>query len=278
MKFGKNQTLKFGTEQGSYSLVTDREYFDSQITTTDSEAELLLSFFDKDNIHVGKVKDDKAKAAKPFKLYPQGEEIILNLVFPKPNKTELRLYLSANAGFKPEPGSVWFMFVRDTELWIGGMSELEWRTQNAIIIYDADEGIYQDSITQMDAIKLSSLKARDVFARDRNLAVKRMQIENYKCEYDTSHFLFNSRYTNRPYLEAHHLVPISLQGQNNLKLDVIENIYSLCPCCHRAIHHADKDLTKSIINKLVAKRPATLETFNLSINDLFSYYSVEDIH
>lgn len=277
MKFGISQKIKFGSDEGSYSLVTERELLDSQITATDSEAELLLKFFGRENINIGNVASDKAKSGKNFRLFPQGKSITLNLVFPKPHKTELRLYLSSTAGFKPEPNSVWFMFIKNDDLWIGSTSEADWRNENSIIIYDESEEIYQDSLAELDEIKITNLKARDVFARDRGLAIKRIQLEKYTCEYDPSHNLFDSRHTKLPYLEAHHLIPISLQKQIVQKLDVIENIFSLCPFCHRAIHHANIDLTRKIINRLVDKRPQVTSIINFQIVDFYRLYSVEDI-
>lgn len=117
-----------------------------------------------------------------------------------------------------------------------------------------------------------------VFARDRNLALKRIEIENFKCEFDFSHQLFESHHTNRPYLEAHHLIPIALQKDTQQKLDVLVNIFSLCPYCHRAIHHADKGLTRNIIDKLVDKRPEVLSLMDITKPDMYSFYSVEDIY
>ncbi len=83
-----------------------------------------------------------------------------------------------------------------------------------------------------------------------------------------------SRHTNRPYLEAHHLIPMSLQKDTQKKLDVLDNIFSLCPYCHRAIHHADKNLTINIIDKLVDKRPKVLDIINLQRPDMYSFYAV----
>lgn len=218
------------------------------------------------------------KSGKKFKLYPHGQEITLNLVFPKPNKTELRLYLSSKADFKPESNSIWFMFIKDSDLWIGSMPETEWRNENSIIIYDESEDVYQDSLAELDEIKINSLKAKDVFSRDRNLAIKRIKMENYFCEYNASHDVFTSRHTNLPFLEAHHLIPMSLQKLTAKKLDVLDNIFSLCPYCHRAIHHADKNLTRNIIDKLVHKRPQVLDIMNVTSADLFGFYSVEEIY
>lgn len=83
MKFGTIQRKMFGTAVGAYSIVTDRENYDSQITLTDYEAEIVLSHFGKNNIHVGNVKSNLALSKKHFRLFPSGKPISLNLVFPK---------------------------------------------------------------------------------------------------------------------------------------------------------------------------------------------------
>ncbi len=167
MRFGKSQHIKFNSETGAYSVVTPRENYDSQITATDEEANLLLSFFGKENIQIGNVKSNPEKAKQAFYLYPEGNEISLNLVFPKPEKPELRLYLSARAGFKPDGDDIWFIFQQDDKLWIGAMNETLWRSQNQVLVYDESEGNYQDSLQELDEIKFNKLKSRDVYSRDR---------------------------------------------------------------------------------------------------------------
>lgn len=129
MNFGKSQQLKFDSTRGTYSVVTAREHQDSQITVAGVEAELLSGFFGRGAIFEGNVKAGGDKAAKTFRLHPDGQTISLNLVFPKPGKSELRLYLSATAGFKPDADDVWFMYVKNNELWIGAMDEAGWRTE-----------------------------------------------------------------------------------------------------------------------------------------------------
>jgi hypothetical protein len=126
MEFSFIHEIKLGAKNGAYSKVTQREYQDSQITVSSEEASFLLAFFGREEIHVGNVKSDRVKANKKFKLYPTGKEISLNLVFPKPKKNELRLYLSERAGFKPLSNDIWFMFEKDNVLWIGSLSEDEW--------------------------------------------------------------------------------------------------------------------------------------------------------
>lgn len=277
MQFGANQKLKFNSPIGAYSLVTEREFYDSQITATDSEANLLINFFGRENLHIGNVASDKTKSGKIFKLYPDGKEILLNVVFPKPNKTELRLYLSTRAGFKPTAGAVWFMFEKDHALWIGSMPESVWRDENSIIVYDETENAYQDSLLELDEIKINNLRARDVFSRDRNLGLARLRLENYTCEYDAKHPLFYSRHTQVPYLEAHHLIPMALQKITAKKLDVLENIFCLCPYCHRAIHHAERELTKDIVFKLLDKRQNLLNLMGMQPSDILGFYALEEI-
>jgi len=277
MKFGASQKIKFKSDLGSYSIVTARESYDSQITVTDHETELLIKHFGRKNILVGNVRSDRVSARKEFKKYPTGESIFLNLVFPKPEKTELRLYISKKSKFRPNANEVWFIFIRDGDIWIGAMTEAQWRTENSLLLFDEDEQKYQDSIEELDEIKRTTLKARDIFSRDRKLALKRLEKENFKCEVNESHKLFVSKHTARPYLEAHHLLPMALQNIYRKNLDVLDNIFCLCPDCHRAIHHAESNYAKNIINILINKRPSVLDILKVNHDDIHRYYALEDI-
>lgn len=277
MKFGISQKFKFNSEIGTYSIVTEREYFDSQITATDYETALLIQHFGLNNIHVGNVGSNKIAAKKQFRKFPSGEIIFLNLVFPKPEKSELRLYLSSKAGFKPNPMSVWFIYLYQNDIWIGSMDEIQWRNENSLLLYDEDEQKYQDSIEELDVIKSTKLKERDVYTRDSKLALRRLEKANFKCEFDKKHDLFISRHTKRPYLEAHHLLPMALQKTTTKKIDTLENIFCLCPNCHRAIHHSESTQAREIIDALVEIRPTVLSILNIKNTDIHGYYALEEI-
>lgn len=276
MRFGKVQARKFGTNIGAYSVVTDREYFDSQITLTDYEAELVIDHFGLGYIHVGNVQSNPHLASKVLRLYPNGQLIHLNIVFPKPDKTELRLYISSRAGFKPNGGEIWFMFLKDGDIWVGAMTEEEWRIESSELKRDYFDSIYQESLDETNKIRISKLKERDAYARDRNVAIERMKLSNFSCEYDPRHGLFISRFCGMPYLEAHHLIPIGLQGDFRESLDTVHNVFCLCPNCHRAVHHAEKYLARSILSSLACSRDV-LDRFSLSVDDLFSLYAIEEI-
>jgi 5-methylcytosine-specific restriction protein A len=276
MKFGKVQEGRFGTSAGAYSVVTDRENYDSQITLTDYEAELVISHFGRQNLHVGNVQSNRTLASKPLRLYPTGEYVNLNIVFPKPEKTELRLYISSRAGFKPDGGEIWFMFSKDGDIWIGAMSESAWRFESSELKRDDADSIYQESLDETDNIRIAKLKERDTYARDRNVAIKRMELAGFTCEYNPEHSLFISRFSRKPYLEAHHLIPIGLQGDFTESLDTVHNVFCLCPHCHRAVHHAEEPIARNILQTLADKRQM-LDNFTLSVPDLFSLYAIEEI-
>lgn len=276
MKFGTMQARRFDTGDGAYSIVTEREYYDSQITLTDYEADLVLSYFGKSQIHVGPVKLNPSLALKSFKLFPDGAEVKLNIVYPKPEKQELRLYISVRAGFKPASGSVLFMFVKDGSLWLGQMPENIWRLESSELKLDEYDDVYQREVDEHGIIKTTRHKERDSFSRDRKVALERLKLSRYSCEFDSKHNLFLSRFSRKPYLEVHHLIPISLQGEFPKPLDTIHNVFCLCPYCHRAVHHAEESVARDILSKLAETRPV-LDDYSLSVPELFNLYAVESI-
>lgn len=295
MEFNIVQKMTFNARRGSYSIVTERELYDSQITATDAEAELLASYFSKrgESIYTGNVRSSRGASGKIFKLFPHGENICLNLVYPKPGKSELRLYLSQRAGFFPNSGDVWFLFIsNDNSLWIGAMPERIWRQKNSLGRKDDDSS--SDSIfDEIDSTIIEKLNglgvpamARTVVqtwrisesvARRRCLAVTRMMQTNFLCEFDSSHQLFTAKATGKPYLEAHHIIPVAFQDNFPSKpLDSINNICCLCPFCHRALHHAEGVLVRRMLTRIAETRNIAAN-FNLSTRDLYRLYAVEDI-
>ena len=71
------------------------------------EADLVERFFGPAAIHQGNVASNPTLASKDFVLYPSMQSIRLNLVKPKLNKPELRLYLR-KGDFKPFPAGISF--------------------------------------------------------------------------------------------------------------------------------------------------------------------------
>lgn len=265
MEFSFLQCATFNALKGSYSPVTDREIYDSQITATDSEAKLLVDFFSQsgEGIYVGNVSSNKSAARKQFRLFPSGEQICLNLVYPKPNKTELRLYLSTRAGFMPKEGDVWFLFVSkdDGTLWIGSLPEQQWRNMN------------ENEISEVN----SNTQKQKRIIRDRDIIKRRMELCGYKCEYSERHKLFIAKESGCPYVEVHHIIPLAFQiSFAKKKLDHLNNLYSLCPYCHSAVHHAKGRIARELLSKMYDERSIGFH-YGISKLQLFQLYSVEEI-
>ncbi|MGL5797705.1 MAG: HNH endonuclease [Cetobacterium sp.] len=101
--------------------------------------------------------------------------------------------------------------------------------------------------------------------RDPNLPKIVIKLANYKCEYNEEHITFISGSTKQQYMEAHHLIPMNSQDSFKNSLDVLGNIVSLCPNCHRMIHHGDENCKNIIIEKLYNEKQKDLQKFGLEI-------------
>lgn len=280
MKFKRFHNDYFSSEAGAYSRVTGRENYDSQITLTDVEADMVINHFGYENIQIGNVGSNKEKASKTFHLFPDYEPIQLNLVFPKPEKTELRLYISSRAGFKPPAGNIWFIFKRNGVLCIGSIPESEWNSLNQMDDLDYDyQGLIELSMVeglQYDVdpggkILTQNVGSRIIFSRDPRLARMRFDLASNRCEIDASHTTFIAQRTQLPYVEAHHFIPIKYQHLFDTPLDNLTNIISLCPNCHRGIHHAVVDHKYDLITDIYSKRTELHSTF--SVDDIAQFYN-----
>ncbi|MBY0217884.1 DUF3578 domain-containing protein [Paenibacillus illinoisensis] len=101
--------------------------------------------------------------------------------------------------------------------------------------------------------------------RDASIAKEAVQAANYLCEIDPEHLTFISAVTGNNFVEAHHLIPMHFQSEFRWSLDVPGNIVSLCPNCHRMIHHANKGDKHLKIEKLYSLRKQTLIDFGIDI-------------
>jgi 5-methylcytosine-specific restriction protein A len=116
--------------------------------------------------------------------------------------------------------------------------------------------------------------SKTVTPRDPGLSKGALESANYQCEYDSSHMYFISESTKENYVEAHHLIPLSKQREFNYSLDVSANIVSLCPVCHKKIHHAEDVVREPIIKHLLNARINRLNDAGIGIspNNLLKMY------
>lgn len=112
------------------------------------------------------------------------------------------------------------------------------------------------------------------WVRDPGIARGVCEEKKYQCEVAKEHATFISRVTNRPYVEAHHFVPMGYQDEFEVSLDVPENILILCPLCHRQFHHASEKHRNLLIEHFYQSRKAGLEQRGIKtpLDRLKEYY------
>lgn len=105
------------------------------------------------------------------------------------------------------------------------------------------------------------------------IAKTALHLANYTCEINPAHTTFISK-LGKPYMEAHHLIPMAYQKDFSINIDRIENIVSICPICHSAIHLGNMSTRLELLLKLFDKREEQLKKVGLNINfgELFSKY------
>ena len=107
-----------------------------------------------------------------------------------------------------------------------------------------------------------------------------IRLAHYACELTSllpsSHDSFIARSTTHPYMEPHHLIPISRQGLFDYDIDKPSNIVCLCPVCHKRIHYGEKDDIKSMLKFLLAARILRLQADGIKVSeeDLYSFYDL----
>jgi 5-methylcytosine-specific restriction protein A len=89
----------------------------------------------------------------------------------------------------------------------------------------------QSSSTESDVRKYLTVTVQ--YERDEKIKKERLKIANSYCESCKSPAPFVRKTNGEPYLEVHHILPLSQGGA-----DTLENTIALCPNCHRKAHYA----------------------------------------
>ena len=101
--------------------------------------------------------------------------------------------------------------------------------------------------------------------RNPKIAANALKKAKYRCSLNFEHITFVSNKTKNNFVEAHHLIPMQYQKFHEFCLDVPENIVSLCPNCHRAIHHATNEQKYKMLSRLLSEREQDLAERGISI-------------
>lgn len=109
------------------------------------------------------------------------------------------------------------------------------------------------------------------YKRNPTKAKKSIILSKFQCNVDNNHTTFETK-NNKPYMEAHHLIPMAAQDKFNVSIDVDANIVCLCPMCHRRLHYGND--IKEVLLKLYNDRKELLKQsgINITFDDLMKYY------
>ncbi|KRF52561.1 hypothetical protein ASG99_12430 [Bacillus sp. Soil768D1] len=105
-----------------------------------------------------------------------------------------------------------------------------------------------------DKPKHRSVNNKKVWSRNPKYASEALADADYLCEFNNQHHHFKSKFNQKNYVEAHHLIPMSYQDQFDCSLDIHANIVSICLVCHKKIHFGLFEDKKEIIDKLFDSR------------------------
>lgn len=145
------------------------------------------------------------------------------------------------------------------ELLFGNDEITEENFQNQI----QDEKIIIDKIVDKPKMVEKTVKSLN---RNPIVSSKAINGANFQCEIVCEHETFINRNSKKQYVEAHHLIPLKFQSQFENSLDVEANVISLCPNCHRRLHHGLKKEIMNDIEVLFNSRKNRLLDCGLEIN------------
>lgn len=123
---------------------------------------------------------------------------------------------------------------------------------------------------------IKTKKGKTIWMRDARISAASLIKAKYQCAVDINHETFKSKTTGKPFMEAHHLIPMKLQDKMKYNLDTQSNIVCLCPTCHRLLHHGTDEQREAILKKLFYERRQALEDLKLEItfSDLKRAYNI----
>lgn len=269
----------FGAEKGAGSRITPNdEGPKGQITVTQKfERPIFEEYFG--DFLTGKKEDLGDACLNEFKIFPSGETVRLPILLrPGERRNELRLYMKAGL-FRPASEMFWFAYLKDGYLWLGSLSEAELNQIRIGVYLDLQDGIqkipedsYQNSLNDSRKPKQTTREVT-AYQRDPNVAKAVLENSDYICEIFPEHPKFISKKSGKPYLEAHHFVPMFEQRRfPEHSLDVEKNICILNPYSHRLVHHANYADIEAHIKKLAEPREEFLKELGLSVDSVLKIY------
>lgn len=119
-----------------------------------------------------------------------------------------------------------------------------------------------------DTAMLPQVYTGTVTAYKRSSIIKNQVIAsaNYKCEINPSHKTFIAKSSNNQYMEAHHIIQMSHQGEFRYSLDIFSNVICLCPVCHRLLHYGVDEERLPVLSSIYNVRHERLKNSGLELS------------
>lgn len=216
------------------------------------------------------VEENDALALKPFFIEKENVRVNLKLVYRSPDKNgkprnELRLYFNKGKGqFKPAANEIIIAnFYGDEVVLSVRPSDIKDATILNAKVRKAEPPVYDSNDPSTTAYttlpSTMTVSAREAWRRDAKSVRKCLKNAAYACEAGFVEPSFIARKTKKPYLEVHHLVPLRYQGDfTSFNLNDPANLFALSPHAHRAIHHGQHKVIRTVVETLLGRRPQLL--------------------
>lgn len=117
----------------------------------------------------------------------------------------------------------------------------------------------------LDAVE-PDIVTQTIWKRSSILRTQALALADYKCEVDSSHVSFIAEKNNKPFMEGHHAIPITMQPKFDHSLDNYANIVCLCPICHRRIHYGIMDDRIDMLRRIYHSRGERLASSGIQLS------------
>lgn len=212
---------------------------------------------------------------------------LLSLIQAGYNGDELSRHYAVEIG----KGTAWksdVTFAGFTKFGLSYIEELGLRevAESDFMAADPSAVRYQEKVNTVNSIMLpegqlpapmpTTIGQRKKYLSNPRISKSALISADFRCELNAQHITFRNCVSGNPYMEAHHLIPMSKQGLFEVRLDVPENILSLCPTCHRKIHLADDAERKAVVEKAFRLKERVLSCRGIIIDfkSLWDFYSL----
>lgn len=202
-----------------------------------------------------------------FKTLKEIEKVVFSKSFKKYNEDENRF---PNAAFNCYISCVTHLNIENERI-----ADLQLNESLEIVTNEENN---TNMIMEGSQRRKEKIKNGNIFtyprSREESLEAKRQS--HWECDLNTNHLTFISKSNGKPYMEAHHIVPMAAQDYFENTLDFADNIVCLCPTCHRKIHSAREREQQKVLEFLFNKRKDKYYNYGIDINlkKLLNFYEI----